>query len=73
MWADVGIDRATGVMTIPMTWFQSLNPLLVFLMTPLLLAHWRRRAEAGRRSSSMRKMAIGALIVAGGVSAARDR
>src|SRR5450755_1250908 len=64
LWADVGIDRAAGVMTIPMTWFQALNPLLVILMTPMLLARWRRRADAGRVDSSMRKMALGALIVA---------
>jgi proton-dependent oligopeptide transporter, POT family len=64
LWADVGIDRATSLMSIPMTWFQSLNPLLVIVMTPLLLARWRRRADAGHRDSSMRKMAMGALIVA---------
>jgi proton-dependent oligopeptide transporter, POT family len=64
LWADVGINRATTTITIPMTWFQSLNPLLVFLMTPILLARWRRQADAGRRQSSMRKMAIGSLIVA---------
>jgi proton-dependent oligopeptide transporter, POT family len=64
LWADVGINRATSTITIPMTWFQSLNPLLVFLMTPILLARWRRQAVAGRQQSSMRKMAIGALIVA---------
>jgi POT family proton-dependent oligopeptide transporter len=65
LWADVGINRTTTTITIPMTWFQSLNPLLVFLMTPILLARWRRQADAGRRQSSMRKMAIGSLIVAG--------
>jgi POT family proton-dependent oligopeptide transporter len=64
LWADVGIDRAAGPMTIPMTWFQSLNPLLVIVMTPMLLAHWRRRARAGSTGSSMRKMALGALFVA---------
>jgi POT family proton-dependent oligopeptide transporter len=47
-----------------MTWFQSLNPLLVISMTPLLLLHWRRRAEVGRETSPARKMAIGAIIVA---------
>ena len=52
-------------MVIPMTWFQSLNPLLVISMTPLLLLHWRRHADAGRETSPARKMAIGALIVAG--------
>jgi proton-dependent oligopeptide transporter, POT family len=46
-----------------MTWFQSLNPLLVFLVTPFLLARWRRQAAAGRGQSSMRKMATGALLV----------
>jgi POT family proton-dependent oligopeptide transporter len=65
LWADVGINRTTSLATIPMTWFQSLNPLLVFLFTPILLARWRRRADAGRQQSSMRKMALGALIVAG--------
>ena len=64
LWADVGIDRDIGAMTIPRTWFQSLNPLLVIVLTPLLLAHWRRRARAGSTGSSMRKMALGALIVA---------
>ncbi|MGB6306251.1 MAG: peptide MFS transporter, partial [Steroidobacteraceae bacterium] len=64
LWADVGIDRRTALLTVPMTWFQSLNPLLVFLMTPALLAHWRRRAGVGREQSSMRKMTRGALLVA---------
>jgi POT family proton-dependent oligopeptide transporter len=64
LWADVGIDRHTRLTVIPMTWFQSLNPLLVFLMTPLLLAHWKRHAERGTESSAMRKMALGAFIVA---------
>lgn len=64
LWADVGIDRTTHLMTIPMTWFQSLDPLLVIVMTPLLLARWRRAAAAKREQSSMCKMATGALIVA---------
>jgi POT family proton-dependent oligopeptide transporter len=65
LWADSGIDRSFGRATIPMTWFQSLNPLLVIVMTPALLARWRRSAEAGREYSPMQKMALGALIVAG--------
>ena len=64
LWAGSGIDRGIGALTIPMTWFQSLNPLLVMLMTPFLLARWRRRAEAGREHSPLQKMAIGALVVA---------
>ncbi|UYB52013.1 peptide MFS transporter [Xanthomonas sp. AM6] len=64
LWIDVGVDRAWGDAVIPMTWFQSLNPLLVIGMTPLLLLHWRRRADAGRDTSPARRMAIGAVIVA---------
>lgn len=64
LWIDGGVDRAWGAMTIPMTWFQSLNPLLVVSLTPLLLLHWRRRAEAGRETSPAMRMAIGAAIVA---------
>jgi proton-dependent oligopeptide transporter, POT family len=64
LWADVGVDRTIGLWTIPMTWFPSLDPLLVIMMTPLLLAHWRRRAQAGYIGSAMKKMALGALIVA---------
>jgi proton-dependent oligopeptide transporter, POT family len=64
LWIDVGVDRAVGAMSIPMTSFLSLNPLLVIVMTPLLLARWRRRANAGRVDSSMQRMALGALIVA---------
>jgi POT family proton-dependent oligopeptide transporter len=63
LWAATGVDRAAGIFTIPMTWFQSLNPLLVILMTPALLARWKRRAAAGREHSPMQKMAIGAIIV----------
>lgn len=64
LWADVGVDRRAGSVSIPMTWFQSLNPLLVMLMTPPLLMWWRRRAEAGRVERPARKMATGAIIVA---------
>jgi POT family proton-dependent oligopeptide transporter len=65
LWTDIGVDRSFGGLVIPMTWFQSLNPLLVITLTPLLLFYWRRKAAAGRETSARRKMAIGALIVAG--------
>jgi POT family proton-dependent oligopeptide transporter len=60
-----GADRHFGSVEIPMTWFQSLNPLLVILMTPFLLARWKHQASAGREQSPLQKMASGALIAAG--------
>lgn len=65
LWADSGVDRAIGDFVIPMTWFQSLNPLFVMLLTPPLLAWWHRRAAAGVDQAPLRRMACGALIVAG--------
>ena len=64
LFADAGIDRTTALMTIPMTWFQSLNPMIVIFATPLLLAYWKRRADAGHVQSSMQKMATGAAVLA---------
>jgi POT family proton-dependent oligopeptide transporter len=43
-----------------MTWFQSLNPVLVLLLTPWFVARWVRHARAGHELSSIRKMSIGA-------------
>ena len=60
LWADSGIDRAVGSFVIPMTWFQSLNPLLVIAMTPPLLTYWARR---GGVEAPARRMATGAGIV----------
>ncbi|MFC3580410.1 peptide MFS transporter [Sphingomonas hylomeconis] len=64
LWADAGVDRRVGAATIPMTWFQSLNPLLVMVMTPPLLALWRRRSATGAAEHPARRMAVGAMIVA---------
>jgi POT family proton-dependent oligopeptide transporter len=64
LWADVGVDRHVGSAIIPMTWFQSLNPLLVMAMTPPLLAWWQRRTAAGAVERPARRMALGAVIVA---------
>jgi proton-dependent oligopeptide transporter, POT family len=64
IWSDVGVTRQVGSLTVPVTWFQSLNPLLVFLVTPALLAYWRRRADRGLEPPATRSMALGALIVA---------
>jgi POT family proton-dependent oligopeptide transporter len=64
LWIE-SADRHFGSREIPMTWFQSLNPLLVIAMTPVLLVRWKRRAGAGIEHSPLQKMAVGSLIVGG--------
>jgi POT family proton-dependent oligopeptide transporter len=63
LWADTGVDKTAGHFAIPMTWFISINPLCVMLMTPMLLAWWRRREQGGHRPLPTQRMATGALIV----------
>lgn len=63
LWADSGVDRAAGAFQVPMTWFQSLNPLFVMLLTPPLLAYWRRHSHKDTRQSLIRRMSLGALVV----------
>src|SRR5690606_30018846 len=64
LWIDTGVDRAWAGSVIPMTWFQSLNPLLVIAMTPFLLWYWRRRSDLRGDTPPAMRMAAGALIVA---------
>jgi POT family proton-dependent oligopeptide transporter len=63
LWADSGVDKMAGSFSIPMTWFISINPLCVMLLTPMLLAWWRKREAAGHNPAPTRRMATGALIV----------
>ena len=64
LWMRDDVDRVIGGVEIGAAMFFSLNPLLVMIMTPLLLARWKRQAARGTEMSPTRKMACGALIVA---------
>ena len=64
LWADTAVDRRAWGQLIPVTWFQSLNPLFVFLITPLLVAYWNRGSAPTTPVAPLRKMAFGAGIVA---------
>ena len=64
LWADTAVDRRAWGQLIPVTWFQSLNPLFVFLITPLLVAYWNRGNAPATPAAPLRKMAFGAGVVA---------
>lgn len=59
---DRSVDLAGLRLTIPATWFQSINPLLIILGTPLLIRFWRRRKAKETVPHLLRRMAIGCLI-----------
>jgi POT family proton-dependent oligopeptide transporter len=47
VWADAAVERQCFGLMIPVTWFQSLNPMFVFLISPLLVRMWNARAAKG--------------------------
>ena len=57
LWADDFTDRRVHVRTwtreIPATWFLALNPLMIFIFTPVTISRWARQARsaASRRTS----------------------
>jgi POT family proton-dependent oligopeptide transporter len=59
---DRSIDFAGLKRTIPATWFQSINPLLIIIGTPFLIRIWRRGNRKESVSHLLRRMAIGCLI-----------
>ena len=64
LWADTAVDRHAFGWLVPATWLQSLNPLFVFAMTPLLVAFWNRRGGGASPAAPLAKMSFGALVVA---------
>jgi POT family proton-dependent oligopeptide transporter len=64
LWMRDDVDRTIAGFEVGAAMFFSLNPLLVMVMTPFLLARWKRQAEQGRELSVMHKMAAGSLLVA---------
>ena len=64
LWADQQTIWPTILgFTIPSTWFQSFNPLVIMAGTPLLIAFWAWQEKRKTEPSSVAKMAIGSVIL----------
>jgi len=59
---DRSVDLLGTRLTIPATWFQSINPLLIILGTPLIIRVWRARGTKETTSHLLRRMAIGCIV-----------
>jgi len=64
LWISDRTDRHIGAWEAPATWFQSINPLGIILLTPVLMVFWRKRREAGHHPNLFHRMALGCAIAA---------
>jgi proton-dependent oligopeptide transporter, POT family len=65
IWLDQTVNRnITPTFSIPVTWFQSLNPLLVFVFSPYLVMRWTAEADRNREPATVLKMVVGVVLVA---------
>ncbi len=68
LWADAQTDRTLNLIVwqgqIPVTWFQSFNPFMIFAFTPFVVALWAWQAQRKREPSTITKMALGCFGIA---------
>ncbi len=60
LWSSAYTDRHLLGFEIPVTWFQSFNPFMIFAFTPFIVALWRW--QGAREPSTVTKMAIGCFL-----------
>ncbi len=63
LWADQNTNWNFFGWTMPSTWYQSFNPFMIFLFTPLLTALWASQSKNGKEPSSLTKMAMGCVLL----------
>lgn len=65
LWADAHTNRMIFGWEMPASWFQSFNPLMIFILIPLVNQFWNWQAHRHAEPASVTKMAIGCLFLAG--------
>lgn len=66
LFADRYTDLNVLGFEIPSIWFQSLNPLFILILAPIVSIIWVKLANRGLEPSSMAKFAMGMLLAAAG-------
>lgn len=66
LFADRYTDLEVMGFSIPSIWFQSLNPLFILMLAPIVSIIWVKLGNRGREPSSMAKFALGMLLAAAG-------
>jgi len=63
LWADQNTNWTFLGWTVPSTWFQAFNPLMIFIFAPVLNFFWAWQARRKREPSSIVKMAMGCCLL----------
>ncbi|MGA9795697.1 MAG: peptide MFS transporter [Rhizomicrobium sp.] len=64
LWARDFTDRNLGSFLMPATWSQSINPIMIFAFTPIVIAIWARQSRKGSEPTTVIKMALGCAFLA---------
>jgi POT family proton-dependent oligopeptide transporter len=63
IFADRNTDWRLFGWEMPSTWFQAVNPMFIFLLTPFLNMFWSWQSARGKEPSSVTKMAMGCIML----------
>ncbi|MDA5192677.1 peptide MFS transporter [Govanella unica] len=62
LWMRDDIDRGIFGFAVPVAWFQSLNPMLMIVLTPLIVRRWSRQGKLGQEPTAMTKIMTGLVL-----------
>lgn len=63
IFADRNTDWHLFGWEMPSTWFQAVNPMFIFLLTPFLNMFWSWQSMRGKEPASVAKMAVGCVLL----------
>ncbi len=62
LWADKKTDWFVAGWEMPSTWFQSFNPAMIIIFSPLLVSFWNWQGRKQSEPTSVTKMGIGCVL-----------
>jgi POT family proton-dependent oligopeptide transporter len=66
VFADKNTDWHIFGREMPSTWFQAINPMFIFVLTPFLNMFWSSQSARGKEPGSVTKMAMGCVLLGAG-------
>jgi dipeptide/tripeptide permease len=64
IWVQQSVDLSVGNLTIPVAWYQSIDPLVSIIAVPLLFGLWQLQANRRGEPSELGKIGVGAWLAA---------